>query len=348
MKHFVAFLVCIFSVLFFLYFNREDRTKLNDDRIIRVFASSAFVSKQGPAAELKELFEIQSLYKVEFIESPDMGIALQKIGFENQNSIADVVLGIDQFDISRMGSKVKWQKFSKDLNSTLATELVRNSDAIKDQNFFIPYEWSPMTFVTRQDLSVGIGQLEDLLKPELKGKIALQDPKVSAQGLQFLAWIFDTRSESEAIRFLKTLLKQDYSFTSSWTLAHDLFINRQVDSIFSYVTTPVSQQFDEKHGSYVALELKEALPIQAEFAAIPSTCKNCEGAEKFVEFIISKDAQKLIMSKNAMFPVIDHVKESTVYDSIKIYKTKPVRFYEQEKIEKWLNHWTEIRKSENP
>ena len=52
------------------------------------------------------------------------------------------------------------------------------------------------------------------------------------------------------------------------------------------------------------------------------------------------------MAKNYMLPVIDAVKEASVFDSLKIYKTNPIQFYEQEKVEKWINQWIEIRKNE--
>ena len=53
-----------------------------------------------------------------------------------------------------------------------------------------------------------------------------------------------------------------------------------------------------------------------------------------------------IMNYNYMFPVIEKVKEATPFDALKIYRTLPVKFYEQNKIEKWINTWSEIRKNE--
>ncbi len=346
MRHFLVFIAVVFSGLAFFYFNKEDKAKLNEDRTVRVYASSSFVAKWGPAQKLKELFEKQGQYKVEFIESPDIGMTLQKISFENQNSLSDVVLGLDQFDISRTAQKIKWRSLSRELNSNQITELVRESEAIKSQNSFVAYDWAPMTFIARKDLNVTINQLDDLLKPELKGKIALQDPRTSSPGLQFLAWIFESKSETEAIQFLKSMMKQAHSFSSGWSTAYGLFKNKQADLVFSYITSPIYHVIEEKDHSYISIEMKEALPLQIEFAGVPSTCKNCDGAEKFIDFLISQEAQKVIMSKNYMLPVIDHVKESTEFDTLKIYKTSPIHFYDQEKIEKWISQWLEIRKNE--
>lgn len=346
MKHFIIFVFIIFSGLSFFYFNREDRAKLNDDRIIRVYASASFVSKWGPAQQLKELFEKQGIYKVEFIESPDIAMTLQKISFENQNSMTDVILGLDQFDIARSALKIKWKTLSKDKLEATMSDLLKNNESIKELSSFIPYDWSPMAFVSRKNLSPAIEQLDDLLKPEFKSKIALEDPRTSSPGLQFLAWIFEVKTEPEATQFLRAMMKQAHSFSSGWSTAYGLFKNKQADMVFSYVTSPLYHQVEENDSNYTSIETKEGLPIQVEFAGVPDTCKNCEGAEKFVDFLLTKEAQKVIMTKNYMLPIADAVKEATVFDSLKIYKTIPIQFYDQEKIEKWINQWIEIRKNE--
>ncbi len=346
MRHFLIFIVIIFSGLAFFYYSKEDRGKLSDDRVIRVYASASFISKWGPAPRLKELFEKQGLYKVDFVESPDIAMTLQKISFENQNSLTDVVLGLDQFDISRSALKIKWKSISKEILNATTSGLIKENDVIKDQSSFLPYDWAPMAFVTRKELNVAVTQLDDLLKPEFKGKIALQDPRTSSPGLQFLSWIFATKSEAEANEFLKAVMKQAHSFSAGWSAAYGLFKNKQADMVFSYVTSPLYHQIEEKDSSYVSLEMKEPLPVQVEFAGIPDTCKNCDGAVKFLEFLVSKEAQEVIMTKNYMLPVLDSVKEATVFDSLKIYKTIPIQFYEQEKVEKWITQWVEIRKNE--
>ncbi len=346
MRHFLVFLILIFSGLSFFYYNKEDRVKLNDDRVVRVYASASFVSKWGPAPQLKELFEKQGVYKVEFVESPDIAMTLQKISFENQNSLTDVVLGLDQFDISRSALKIRWKSFSKDILSSVTSTLVKENDAIRDQSTFMPYDWAPMAFVTRKELNLPINQLDDLLRPDYKGKIALQDPRTSSPGLQFLAWVYASKSEAEANQFLKAMMKQAHSFSAGWSAAYGLFKNKQAELVFSYVTSPLYHQVEENDSSYVSLEMKEAMPLQVEFAGIPDSCKNCDGAAKFLEFLLTKEAQNVIMTKNYMLPVLDMVKDATVFDSLKVYKTIPVQFYEQEKVEKWINQWIEIRKNE--
>lgn len=342
MKHFIIFVVLIFSGLSLFFYNKSDQVKNFDDKKIHIYASSSFVAKWGPGPKLKELFERQNIFKIEFIETSDMMMTIQKINFENESSLADVILGLDQFDIARSAGKIKWN----DIDRTGNVKFVNSLLQVANEKNFVPYDWAPLTLIARKNLKYSVNSLKDLLNPELKGKIALQDPRTSSPGLQFLVWVFESRSNDESVKFLKSLMKQAHSFSPSWSASYGLFKNNQADLVFSYVTSPVYHQLEEKDDQFLGIETTEPLPVQVEFAGIPSTCKNCEAAEMFVNFLLTPEAQKIIMSKNYMLPVIDRVKEATPFDAIKVYKTLPVKFYDQNKIEKWINTWSEIRKNE--
>lgn len=341
MRHFIAFIIIVFGLLTAFYFRREDKSKSIEDKKIHVYASSSFVAKWGPGPALKELFEKQNIFKIEFIESSETATTLQKINFEGENSLADVVLGLDQFDLSRIAPNLKWREINRG-NIKYSSSIA----SVANEKNFAPYDWAPLSFITRKSVKTNINSLQDLLDPEFKSKVALQDPRTSSPGLQFLVWVFETKSSDEAVKYLKSMMKQAHSYSPSWSAAYGLFKNNQADLVFSYVTSPVYHLVEEKDDQFLSVETKEALPVQVEFAGIPATCKNCEAAELFVNFLMSEPAQKIIMSKNYMLPIVDHVKEATPFDAIKVYKTLPVKFYDQSKLEKWLNTWAEIRKNE--
>lgn len=342
MKHFVGFTVFVFAALLGIYFYSENTANKSEDKKIYVYASSSFVAKWGAGPALKEAFEKQNIFKVEFIEISDLAMALQKISFENESSLADVVLGIDQFDAIRAASKIQWRDIPRNQNIKFASSIAGVS---QDKNF-VPYDWAPMSFIARKDLSYEVSSISDLLHSQFTRRIALQDPRTSSPGLQFLSWVFLSKSPDEALQYLKGMAKQAHSFSPSWSASYGLFTNRQADLVFSYVTSPIYHQVEESDAGYVSIETTEPLPLQVEFAGIPATCKNCEAAEMFVNFLLSAEAQKIIMSKNYMLPVIEHAKEGTLFDAIKIYRTLPAKFYEPAEIEKWVATWSEIRKNE--
>lgn len=342
MKQFVIFIAVIFSGLFAVYLNTENTKAAPDSNTIKVYANSSFISKWGPGPSLAELFESQSGIKVDFIESADVAMTLQKISFEGKNSVADVVVGLDQFDLARTANKVKWLDIKSEKDSDYPPEI---ADIITTTQF-LAYDWAPMAFVAREGLPMSIETLDDLLKPELKGKIALQDPRTSSPGLQFLVWIFESKSTADAREYLKKLNTQAHSYSSGWSAAYGLFKNKQTDLVFSYVTSPVYHAVEEKDASFISLEFKESHPLQIEFAGVPAACQNCESATKFVRFLQTDQAQKIIMAKNYMLPITNSIKESTAFDAVKIYKTKPFKVYEKAKLDEWIQIWSEIRKNE--
>lgn len=342
MRHFIFFIIFVFGLLSTVYFYKEDSAKNLEDKKIYVYASASFIAKWGPGPALKELFEKQNLFKIEFVESPDINMTLQKISFESENSLADVVMGLDQYDISRLSSKITWREVDRPGHINYVSEV----KPVSNEKNFIPYDWAPLTFVVRKNFSTKIINLNDLLNPELKNKIALQDPRTSSPGLQFLIWLFESKSPDESVRLLKSLNEQVHSYSPSWSASYGLFKNNQADLVFSYVTSPLYHVVEEKDDNYTGLEPAEALPAQVEFAGIPMTCKNCEAAEIFLNFLLSEEAQKIIMSKNYMLPVIEKTKEATVFDSLKVYKILPIKFYDSAKIDKWINTWSEIRKND--
>lgn len=342
MKHFIIFMILIFSGLMITYMNSNTTRVTADNKVVTVYASSSFVAKWGPGPALVTLFEKQNNLKVDFVESSDVAMTLQKISFEGKNSVADVVVGLDQFDLARTTSKIKWKEISKNSNINYSPEI----EQLATQTTFSAYDWAPMSFVTRQDLAVTVEKLDDLLKPELKGKIALQDPRTSSPGLQFLIWVFENKTQTEARQFLKSLNQQVHSYSSGWSAAYGLFKNKQADIVFSYVTSPVYHLTEEKDSSFVSLEFQESHPLQIEFAGIPESCKNCDGAQKFVQFLQTTEAQKILMAKNYMLPIESKNKSSTPFDSVKVYKTAPFKVYDKAQLDEWIQIWSEVRKNE--
>lgn len=344
MRHFLGFVTLVFAGLLATYYYKKDSVASVDDKKVYVYASSSFVAKWGPGPALKELFEKQNIFRVEFVEVADISMAIQKISFENENSLADVVMGMDQYDIVRLANKIQWRDIDRNTNIKFNNSVA----AVAGEKAFIPYDWAPLSFVGRKNAAASVSSLSDLLRPELKAKLALQDPRTSSPGLQFLAWIFETRSGDEALQYLKAINEQVHSYSPSWSAAYGLFTNNQADLVFSYITSPVYHQIEEGDSSFQAFEMTEPLPVQVEFSGIPLTCKNCEAAEMFVNFLLTPEAQKILMSRNYMLPVVDHAKEGTPFDALKVYKTLPVKFYDATRIERWIGTWSEIRKNDGP
>lgn len=342
MKHFIGFVVAVFSCLTLLYFYRDDGQNLDDYASLKVYGSSSFIGSWGPGPKLKDIFEKKTGIKITYLEMNDPALVFQKISFESQQAVADVIVSLDQYDLVRSADKILW----KDIPADTAIQIPQWLRSFDSQSQFRAYDWAPIAFVVRDDFNIIVEKIDDLLKPELKGRIALQDPRTSSPGLNFMSWLYQNKTEEEAERFIQQLMAQAHSFSPSWSAAYGLFKNKQVDIVLSYATSPIYHIIEENDHRYRALEFKDGHPIQVEFAGVPSTCFNCDAAIRFVQFLRTDEAQKVIMEKNYMFPLAKNIQEGTAFDTIKNFKLNPFRLETKEQLQKWLSVWTELRKNE--
>nr|BFD58401.1 thiamine ABC transporter substrate binding subunit [Bdellovibrio sp. CKG001]BFD61830.1 thiamine ABC transporter substrate binding subunit [Bdellovibrio sp. HM001]BFD65656.1 thiamine ABC transporter substrate binding subunit [Bdellovibrio sp. HAGR004] len=344
MKHFVLFISVVFLTLFLAVLNRTDNAAPSSSLpTVRVFGYASFTGRWGPGPLLKELFEKTCKCKVEFIEGSDSGILLQRLKIEGESLGADVVVGLDQFDLSKATAEQPWRKLS--LGQLDVYDAVKPALA---NSYFVPYDWGALTFVARRgELLHMPGSLDDLLAPELAKKIALQDPRTSSPGMQFLYWVIRSKGEEEGFRYLQKLMSQIHSFSPTWSTAYGLFTNKQTKLVYSYVTSPLYHETEEKKKDYLALPFTEALPVQFEFVGIPDFCRHCDLAEQFVNLMLSPEGQKIIMEKNYMFPVMKGVMENTPFAPLMNVKTlQQVEILSATEVDRLLRRWTEIRRGE--
>lgn len=344
MKNFLIFILFIFGGLFSAVVLKKNSDNGKDNRaILKVFASSSFISQWGPGPWLKENFERTCDCRVEFHDGADSTILLQRLKSEGRTGGADVVLGFDQYDLEMAQQGLDWRKMNLedfDFDERVRPVLVRSP--------LIPYDWSLLSFVVRKsDFKELPKKLDDLMKPELRGQIVMQDPRTSSPGLQFLLWLIQLKGEEQAFRFLANFNQQLHSYAPSWSTAYGLFQKAQVKTTFSYVTSPIYHVVEDKSTDVVAVELAEGHPAQFEFGGIPSTCRNCELAERFMALVLSPEGQKVIMERNYMFPVIRGIREGTVFASVPDYKMVEMSVLptvsDRERI---LRKWAALRRGE--
>lgn len=342
MKNFVFFIAVVFSVLFLAVVNRNDDKSSTGVPVLRVFGYSSFTSKWGPGPLLKEAFEKTCNCKVDFIEGSDSGILLQRLKIEGESLGADLVIGLDQFDLAKAQKEQEWRKVKTD-----GLKVYPQVRSALEQNYFIPYDWGILTFVAQNTKERKPRSLEDLMDPMYEGQIALQDPRTSSPGLQFLSWVIKLKGEEEGFKFLSQMMRQAHSFSPTWSSAYGLFTGGQAKMVYSYITSPLYHQTPGKEAQYIALGFNEPLPIQYEFVGIPDICRRCELAEQFINLMLSDEGQKIIMTKNYMFPVKEGVAANTDYAPL-----MDVKVFDQfeiptsEEVDRLLRIWSDHRRSE--
>ena len=216
------------------------------------------------------------------------------------NESFDVVIGFDQMTVAVENPR-HWEE--------LKVADVHFDSRLQDhvEKTFIPYNWSPMAFIYKKtffesDQWKKMG-LSALLLPEFENSIALQDPRTSSPGLQLLFWSY-LRNESKPLSFLKSLKKNTKVIAPSWSTSYGLFQKGQAKAAFSYLSSLAYHWGEKQDRSYQAIIDPQGHPAQVEFVGIPKTCRHCELAKSFVNFLLTPKAQDYLMKKNFMFPAL--------------------------------------------
>lgn len=302
----VLLAIAIFSYSKFISKDFDGKNQFGSDEApteLRVLAYSSFTASWGPGPALAILFENQMRLRgqnvdVVFQQAEDAGMLLAKM----DAFPADVVIGFDQLGLRLARSERKWVAHG-----------IKNSRYSDDR--FFAFDWAPLGFIYR------VGEIEppknfaDLLDSRFKGAIALQDPRSSSPGFQFLNWLVKVMGEDQAFAYLAKLKPNVHSVSPSWSQAYGMFTRGLAKMTFSYATSVLYHRLSEKDNRYAFVKLPEAHPIQVEYAAIPETCQRCELAVQFLKFMDQVEAQNIIMNKNWMLPVNDRALTGTPFEA---------------------------------
>lgn len=344
MKNFLIFVILVFGALFASVVLKKGNQSAEESRpALRIFASSSFISQWGPGPQLKEIFEKTCECRVDLLDNADATIMIQRLKSEGRTGGADLVLGLDQFDLEAAHQGIEWRKLN--LDEVDFEDMVR---PLLTRSHLVPYNWGLLSFVIRKsEVPDAPRKLEDFLRPDLKGQIVMQDPRTSSVGLQFLLWLIQLKGEEKAFQFLASFNQQLHSYAPSWSTAYGLFQKAQVKSAFSYVTSPIYHLVEDKNSDVTAVELAEGHPAQFELAGVPTTCKNCELAERFVSLLLSPEGQKIVMEKNYMFPVLKGVRAGTPFADLPAYRAVEMSVIptlsDRERI---LKKWAALRRGD--
>lgn len=280
---------------------------------IFVYGYSSLTSPMGLGKDLQVLFQEQTGCHAHLENIGDARTLLQRLISEVKikgTSDADVVLGLDQFSVQEAHQELEWHQF-KDHPLSISGRLnqvgLSQDDLIPFQSF-IPFDWSPMTFIYKTDANIpSFKNLQDIFGSQVE--YALMDPRSSSPGFQFLVWILNDSGE----HLLSDFIEKALLISPSWTTAYGLFTKGQTQIAFSYLTSLAYHWREEKDREFQAMRFESGHPYQIEFAGVVADSPRLKMAIEFVRFLHTKQVQKLIMEENYMFPVIPGVEEATVF-----------------------------------
>jgi thiamine transport system substrate-binding protein len=303
-KEFFFFLLFVFSL-------GSARNSFATPQELVIYTYDSFVAQGGLGPEIFPLFEKKCGCRVRAIPSGDGGQLLSRLQLDAERGKpgAQIVLGIDQ----ELWVRAKpWLESWKGWIPRGLGDLLSETQV---EEGFLPFDYGVLAFMADRQALKELGleppsSLSDLLKPEWKRQVLLQDPRTSTPGLLFLLY-----SNEMIPNFWKKFRGQWLTLAQGWSQAYGLFLKKEAPLVWSYTTSQAYH--DEKGGNrigdsrarrYEAILFREGQPLQIEGAALVAGANPSSDsiglARSFLEFLISPEVQTKIPLKNWMFPAL--------------------------------------------
>ncbi|NEW07407.1 extracellular solute-binding protein [Paenibacillus sp. SYP-B3998] len=156
---------------------------------------------------------------------------------------------------------------------------------------------------------------EDLLRPELKGKIEIPDPETSGTGYTLLASLAQQRGEAQAIDLMQALKKQSASTTFAGITSAQRLAEGEVATVVSFL----GDQLRFKNSGY---NISSLVPPQVGWeigaVSILKGGNNPAAAKQLVDFMLSREVQTDYMNTAFSFPVTPDIPVNPLLAPVKL------------------------------
>lgn len=311
-----------------------------------VYASRSFV-RWGPAAAIERAFEAAHP-GVDLVWVAPAGAAemLSRLVAElaTGETTADVFLGLTAGSLPRALTENLFQTF--DPNRLPNLTFVPQDLQIDPSGHVVPFDHGYIAFVTKADLDQRLlpQTFADLLRPELRGKIILQDPRTSETGLAFLLWTI-ARFGDDWPEFWKALLPNLLTVTRGWTEAFAMFEAGEAPIVLSYSTDAAYAYITGGAEKYRVVTPDGEGYRLVEGMGIVRTTTKLDLAHSFMNIVLSPEIQALIPTSQWMFPVRGDVELPPDFARYAVLPENPVFVsptYAAARLEEWIVRWQQV------
>lgn len=264
-----------------------------------VYTYDSFCGEWGPGAVIAQKFQEKTGLKVTYTDCGDGVQIASKAIIEKNQPNADVLLGLDNFIFQKAADADILEKFKPSNSDVIDPDLER---ALGNNWLLTPYDYSPFAIIFNKKSGIEAPTcLEDLTKAEYNKRLILMDPRTSTPGNGFDIWVRTVYGD-KYVDYMKRLNPSILTMAPGWSVGYGMFTDGEAPLVISYVTSPAYHIEYNEGDNFVALEFTDGHVMQVEGAAIVKGAPNMNGAKKFIEFLISEEAQNEIPLTQWMYP----------------------------------------------
>lgn len=264
-----------------------------------VYTYDSFAGEWGPGPQLVADFEAQTGLTCTLVSVGDGAQILSRAILEGAAPQADVLVGLD----NNLLDKARASGVLVPYQPEHAQELVPAHLQLTDDWLLTPYDWSYFAMIHDSGSSVPApSSLQDLTGEVYRKKIILMDPRTSTPGLGFVAWTVAVFGEGY-LDYWRALKPNILTMAPSWSTGYGFFTAGEAPLVVSYTTSPAYHLEYGEGDRFKALIFPEGHALQIEGAALVKDAPNAPGGRRFLDFLISRQAQEVLPLTQWMYPV---------------------------------------------
>jgi thiamine transport system substrate-binding protein len=261
--------------------------------------------------EVVKSFEEANNAKVVFLQSGDAGAVLNKAILTKDAPLADLLFGVDNTFLSRALEGDIFEAYESP-----ALGAIPDDFKLDDSNRALPVDYGDVCInydkaYFEQNNLVVPQSLEDLTKPAYDGLLVVENPATSSTGLAFMlatvAYFGDSFTD-----YWQALKDNGVVVVDGWETAYYTNFSASTGQgpqpmVVSYGTSPAAEVIfaEQKPDDAPTASIlgPDTCFRQIEFVGILKGTKNRALAEKFVDFMLSKEFQEDVPLQMFVYPV---------------------------------------------
>jgi thiamine transport system substrate-binding protein len=302
--------------------------------------------------EVLAAFEAENNVAVTFIRSGDTGSAVNAAVLAAGKPIADVFYGVDNTFLSRALEGKIFEAY----DSPLLAE-IPDGFKLDPENRALPVDFGDvclnydLAYFEEHDLPVPT-HLDDLRRPEYAGLLAVPNPASSSPGLAFLFVTLGFYGGEGYLEYWQDLADNGVKVVGDWTTVYYTEFSRwggEYPIVVSYGSSPPFEVLDSDPPPDTpptgVLASHMSCYRQIEFVGILKGTENRKLAEKWVDFMLSKNFQEDLPGQMYVFPVNPNAELDQVFQDHLVLAENPI-ILDPEMIaeyrEEWISRWREV------
>lgn len=285
-------------------------------------------------------FEEQTGYTLQTTAPGDAGVITNQLILSGDAPTVDGVYGIENYSTQTLlDAGVLASYTSPNLPESAADLAIEDTFMPIDQGqvcINIDHAWFEENGIAEPTT------LDDLTQPEYASLLVTMNPATSSPGLAFLVATATEKGEGWQ-QYWQALLDGGTKVVSGWSDAYFVDFSGaegegEYPLVLSYSSSPA-----EADGQTGVLEA--SCTPQVEYAAVVEGAANPEGAQAFIDFLLSEDFQSGVAENMYMYPVDSEIELPETWAQHAMLVENPIQpdlVEVAENREAWIGSWTEL------